>query len=667
MGSDIFKSLLVKAALVASGLLLTAGACLAQQQVNLTAGPASITLPDGSAVPMWGYSCGALVSGSTATCANLNPAASGWSPVVITVPTGQDLQINLTNNLSFQPPTPSGGTAPAPNSVPTSLVIVGQLGGGLGDAPTRTPSPDHSNAQVLTWPTASTTVKGTPPVQGPRVQSFATEVAAGATTSLTWTAPRPGTYLIESGTHPSIQGPMGLYGIVVVTAAPSGTTAGCAYPSATAGTCAVSYNAEVPLLFSEIDPVQNNAVSAAVNTANFSETMVWSGQPGGCGNPTSPTYQQCYPPAVNYTPLYYMINGVAFNKNNGAASLFAAVPGSTATPVAGNVLVRMVNAGLRMHVPAIVGSTTGTATPPANGLSLVAQDGNLLPGAPRVQSQVFMAAGKTYDVMVNVPATGASALPVFDRELSLSGNATERDAGMLAYISVNGGGLPDPSTTATANPDTYNALLAGQTLSVSDPAKGVMANDVGVYGVQLATPPANGTVTLNTNGTFTYVPTGTATADSFTYCANGTTSGAAGAVCATVTLGAASVEPATGITMNNITYNSNVATELSIKSPGILSVDKDGAGYPLTVNGASVSALSGPGTGTLSVDPSGGFNVTVSTPGTYTFTYKAQNAQGTISSATATVTLVFPTASGLQVSVVDGKDRTTAITDYRWI
>ncbi len=53
------------------------------------------------------------------------------------------------------------------------------------------------------------------------MQSFATEVAAGNTTSLTWTTPREGTYLLESGTHPSIQGPMGLYGMVVVTGRPS--------------------------------------------------------------------------------------------------------------------------------------------------------------------------------------------------------------------------------------------------------------------------------------------------------------------------------------------------------------------------------------------------------------------------------------------------------------
>jgi hypothetical protein len=45
----------------AAALLLGAGVAVAQQQVNLTAGATSIVLPDGSSVPMWGYSCGAAV------------------------------------------------------------------------------------------------------------------------------------------------------------------------------------------------------------------------------------------------------------------------------------------------------------------------------------------------------------------------------------------------------------------------------------------------------------------------------------------------------------------------------------------------------------------------------------------------------------------------------
>src|SRR2546430_2417046 len=115
---------ILKAALRALCILpFAAVVALGPQQGNLTAGPATATLPDGSAVPMWGYSCGTAVSGSTATCAKLNPAAGVgvWSPVVITVPTGQGLTINLTNSLTF-----GGG------GIPTSLAIVGQLGGGLG-------------------------------------------------------------------------------------------------------------------------------------------------------------------------------------------------------------------------------------------------------------------------------------------------------------------------------------------------------------------------------------------------------------------------------------------------------------------------------------------------------------------------------------------------------
>src|SRR5216110_2288766 len=316
---------ILKAALRVVCILPFAAVAAFGQTVNLTAGPATATLPDGSAVPMWGYSCGAPVAG--ATCAKLNPAAAAgvWSPVVITVPPGP-LTISLTNSL--------------PNSVPTSLVIVGQLGGGLGTTATSMPGPDHTGAQPITWPIADPTPTGVPPVQGTRVQSFSTEILGGVTTSLTWTALRPGTYLIESGTHPSIQGPMGLYGILVVT--DTTTTPATAYP-AVGTTAAVTYNADIPLLLSEIDPLQNAAVQAAVGKTGFSETKVWSGLYGGCGNPVNAdgtpnsTYQTCYPPAVNYTPLYYLINGRAFDKTNAVASVFSAAPGSAATPVAGTV------------------------------------------------------------------------------------------------------------------------------------------------------------------------------------------------------------------------------------------------------------------------------------------------------------------------------------------
>ncbi len=644
MRINTLKAIIKTAARGAAVLLVGAGVARAQVTVNLTAAPTSTTLPDGSTVPMWGYFCGA----TSPACAKLNPSAGGnWSPVVITVPTGQTLTINLTNNLTFNG-----------NNIPTSLTIVGQLGGGLGTSRTTTPSPTH-DVQTLTWPASSSDPgdgSNTPPPQGNRVQSFATEVAAGATTGLTWTTPNPGTYLLESGTHPSIQGPMGLYGMVVVTGLSSstGVTPVTAYPG-------VTYNADVRVLFSEIDPVQNSAVSAAVNTTGFSETKVWSGQPDHCGNPTSADYLTCYPPAVNYAPRYYLIDGVAFNNQNASASLIPSSPATVILPAGKIALVRMVNAGLRMHVPSIVGAQTGPA-PAASGFSLIAEDGNVLPGVRRTQSEVFMAPGKTYDVMVNVPvgatATAApQALPIFDRALGLSGNAISRDAGMIAYLGINGGTLPiSGAAAASASPDTYPSIVSGKTLAISDPALGVLANDINIYGVKVVGATPTG-LTLNLDGTFTYTAGTPAT---FTYCGNGATSGP---TCALVTLSAAAIENASGITCAVGTFNSTVATTLSIKPPGVLANCTDAAGYPLNVAASPAPTLSG---GTVTVDPSGAFTANVGGAGSYTLNFTPQNAQGT-KGALAQATVVFPAATGLTVKLVDNAKNELANQDYRWI
>jgi hypothetical protein len=921
-----------------SVLLFAAVAAFGQQQVNLTAAPSGITMPDGNSVPMWGYHCGTLATTitSSATCAYLSgptsPAAVGalgaisvinggsgyttapavtitpatgntpttaaaavatvangqvvsisltnagagytaaptvtiaaptagttatadaglaWSPVVITVPTGATggLTINLTNQLSF---TPAG--AIIANIIPTSIMITGQVGGGLGTLAQRTmlPSPDHSNAQgTYTWVNANLPGNGTPPAQAAgRVLSFATEVLpVGATAltgevgtpctlslatatnapgscALTWANLRPGTYLLESGTHPSIQAPMGLIGMLVVTCSPTAAAAACgtgiangtAYPAVTGSTTppspsypAVTYNAEIPLEFSEIDPVQNNQVNLAVNTVGFSETAVWNARntgplaanaivwsggsgyhpatttatvlgvngtgatatvtigaggaitaatvtctppacsgysptnpanilvtdldpsPGsgaiitavtmtnavGCGDPS---VHSCYPPAVNYTPFYYLINGVAFNKTNSALSNF---PASAVTGVAagatGTVLARLVNAGLRMHVPSIVGSqTTGFngagASATVGGFTLVAEDGNVVPNllpatgaglataqvpAPRVQTDVFMAAGKVFDVMINAPTSAtAPAIPVYDRELSLSGNSSERDAGMLAYISVNGAALPTfgagVAGTALAVNDTYNSLVSCTAapctpLVVSDVSKGVIANDTLVYGVVLAAGPTLGTLTcratgtvansvagLCENGTFTYTPNVGTTSDSFTYCANGSTT-----VCATVTLGLSTAAAPT-ITTGSPVFNSTNAAKLSIPPPGVLETAKDSAGYPLAVVTTPAPTLTG---GTLQIQPNGGFIATLTTPCatatgcTASFSYTVKDPAGATASGTAT--LNFPAQSGLQVTVLDGVDykncqmnnpnasacvaALTPITDYRWL
>ena len=688
--------------LALAAVLLSAAGAQAQQVVNLTAAPTSTALPDGTAVPMWGYSCGTAQSGSLATCASLNPAAgTAWSPVVITVPAGQDLQILLTNNL----PLPPGASA----GIPTSLVILGQVGGGLG-SPTYAASPGHA-PYPNTWFTAGTTSGATfnPPAQGNRVQSIGTEVPQGATIALTWKAPRPGTYLLESGTHSSIQVPMGLYGMVVVTQAPaaSGATTttpatelspGCAYPPAgtpgAACPAAVTYDAEVDLLMSEIDPVQNAAVQAAVQTAGFQETSTLelgtSAQGTLAGVTCSGGAAACYPPAVNYTPTYFLFNGRSFDRSNASASLFPAYP--TVLNTAGaKVLVRFANAGLRMHVPALVNSLTGdpaaaTTIPLVPGMTLLAEDGNPVPPtAPRVQSSVFLPAGKTFDVLYTQPSAVSGAIapsgitPVFDRELSLSANAVNRDAGMLGYISVGGAtlaaGAGSTPATVQANPDTYNAVIAGKTLTVSDPSRGVLANDVNVFGARVIVPPTQGTLALNANGTFTYAAFTTfAGSDSFVYCGNGAVLGSP--ACANVTLGSAQTELSSNIHTSAKNYTATVLSGLTIHAPGVLQGDSDDAGYPLSVANTSaaapatvplLSAGSGASVGNLvTLFPDGGFTVSgVAAPGTYTFSYVAQNAQGTQSAATQ-VSVVFPAASNLVVTVLDPVTNAT-IGDYRWI
>ena len=60
MRSNYLKTLKT-AVLAVSVLLLGASVPFAQQQVNLTAGPATIDPARRLTVPMWGYSCGAVV------------------------------------------------------------------------------------------------------------------------------------------------------------------------------------------------------------------------------------------------------------------------------------------------------------------------------------------------------------------------------------------------------------------------------------------------------------------------------------------------------------------------------------------------------------------------------------------------------------------------------
>jgi len=383
------KKTLSTAILAGSALLLAAGTASAQSIVNLTALRQTALMPDGNVVPMWGWLCGnpaATTAGGTGTaaasggaiCSQTNGAAQSigttapsavWQPPLIVVPytasspgvSTTGLTINLTNNLP----------------VPTSLTIVGQLPNltaadpnGPGNPARESGRPQHDTQTATTWTTGVTgQAPFAPPSQGPRAQAFVKEaVATTGTITYTWTSLAPGTYLIESGSYPSIQGPMGLYGVLVVTNAPTGAgttfAAGTAYPSPAGAvtTTGVPYDADGVLLLSEIDAVQNQAADTAVRTTVQPVHQVESGLLAlrTCGD-----RQHLLPATVDYTPTYYLIDGHSFDRTNPALSALS-VGSNDST---GTVLLRFVNAGLRMHMPSVIGLQ----------MALIAEDGHLQP------------------------------------------------------------------------------------------------------------------------------------------------------------------------------------------------------------------------------------------------------------------------------------------------
>ena len=261
------------------------------------------TMPDASIVTMWGFA--QCTNDTYSTC---DPATVPGPR--LTVPVGDTvLTINLRNNLT------------GPFVEPVSIVIPGQ---GIFPEPVRN-------------------------TDG-RVRSFTTEVPPdnATTVTYTWSNILPGTYLYESGTHPAVQIQMGLYGAVT-----SDTAAGQVYGPTT------TYDNEVILFFSEIDPVLHGHVAAGTY-----------GTPSPAGITST----------MNYEPKYFLINGEAYSAAIGAIS--AGLSGE-------NVLLRFLSAGLRPRVPII------------NGLrmSLVAEDGSPYL-YPKDQHSLLLSPGKTMDAIV---------------------------------------------------------------------------------------------------------------------------------------------------------------------------------------------------------------------------------------------------------------------------
>ncbi|HET6544928.1 MAG TPA: DUF2341 domain-containing protein, partial [Chryseolinea sp.] len=178
-------------------------------------------------------------------------------------------------------------------------------------------------------------------------------------------------------------------------------------------------------------------------------------------------------------------------------------------------------------------------------------------------------------------------------------------------------------------------------------ANRVLLNDTDVEGNTLTAVldvgPANGTLTLNTNGTFTYTPAANFNgSDNFTYHAN---DGAANSNIVTVTITVSPVNDAP-VALNN-TYTTNEDSPLTVVlANGVLTNDTDVDANPLTA-----ALVTGPAQGTLTLNANGTFTYTPTANynGSDSFTYSAND--GTVNSNVATVTITINAINDLPVAV----------------
>src|SRR5207237_494912 len=132
-----------------------------------------------------------------------------------------------------------------------------------------------------------------------------------------------------------------------------------------------------------------------------------------------------------------------------------------------------------------------------------------------------------------------------------------------------------------------------------------LGNDADVEGTALTailvSGPSHGTLTLNSNGSFTYTPHADYNGpDNFTYKAN---DGSLDSSVATASLTVTAVNDAPVAASDN--YSTAEDTPLSVSAPSVLGNDTDVDGDPLTA-----ALVSGPSHGTLTLSANGSFSYT---------------------------------------------------------
>ena len=264
--------------------------------------------------------------------------------------------------------------------------------------------------------------------------------------------------------------------------------------------------------------------------------------------------------------------------------------------------------------------------------------------------------------LVTGPANGTLTLNP-DGSFTYTPNPNFNGSDSFIYVANDGAldSLTAATVTITVTPvnDPPVAVNDSVTTAEDAPVSGnVLANDTDVdtgdtRTASLVSGPANGTLTLNSDGSFTYTPNPNFNgSDAFTYKAN---DGVADSNVATVSITVTPVNDAP--VAGNDGYSMTQGTTLNGVAPGVLANDSDPDGNALT----AVLAV-GPVNGSLTLNPNGSFSYTprATFSGTDSFTYRASD--GSVQSSVATVTLtVSPAAVRLNLSLTNATGTLTGL------
>jgi VCBS repeat-containing protein len=228
-----------------------------------------------------------------------------------------------------------------------------------------------------------------------------------------------------------------------------------------------------------------------------------------------------------------------------------------------------------------------------------------------------------------------------DGSFVYSPNADFSGSDSFTYCADDGTAISNVATvTITVNAVNDVPIATADNFSAAEdtilfvPAAGVLANDSDTDGDSIAavlvSSPTNGTVTLNSDGSFAYTPNANFTGiDTFTYQAN---DGTANSNVVTVTITVNPIDDAPVAVGDS--YSVNEDGSLSVTAAGVLANDSDIEGFPLTA-----TLVTGPANGTLTLNSNGSYSYTpfANFSGLDSFQYRASDGSRTSNVATVTI------------------------------